>query len=70
MTRTDADERRTRGIWPARPMAPFEPLPPPRSSYVLRSLVRATAFRVLRQAPLWFALAILLIGFVLERSGR
>ena len=70
MTRTDADQCRTTGIWPARPMTPFEPLPPPRSSYVLRSVVRAAAFRGMRQAPLWFALAILLIGFVLEHSGR
>ena len=31
MTRSDADECRTTGIWPARPMTPFEPLPPPRS---------------------------------------
>jgi hypothetical protein len=31
MTRSDANECRTTGIWPARPMTPFEPLPPPRS---------------------------------------
>ena len=31
MTRSDANECRTTGIWPARPMTPFKPLPPPRS---------------------------------------
>ena len=31
MTRSDANECRTTGIWPGRPMTPFEPLPPPRS---------------------------------------
>jgi hypothetical protein len=30
MTRTEADEYRAAGIWPARPMTPFEPLPAPR----------------------------------------
>jgi hypothetical protein len=29
MTRTDADQCRATGIWPVRPMTPFEPLPPP-----------------------------------------
>ena len=29
MTRTDADQCRATGIWPVRPMIPFEPLPPP-----------------------------------------
>jgi hypothetical protein len=28
MTRSDADQCRTTGIWPARPMTPFEHLPP------------------------------------------
>ena len=37
---------------------------------VERSLVRAAAFRAMRRAPLWVALAILLIGFVLEHGGR
>jgi hypothetical protein len=32
MTRSDADQCRTTGIWPARPMTPFELLPPPRPS--------------------------------------
>jgi hypothetical protein len=27
MTRTEADEYRATGVWPARPMTPFEPLP-------------------------------------------
>ena len=36
------------------------------NSYVLRSLVRAAAFRVMRRAPLWVALSILAAGFVLE----
>jgi hypothetical protein len=27
---TEADEYRAAGIWPARPMTPFEPLPAPR----------------------------------------
>jgi hypothetical protein len=34
--------------------------------YVTRSLVRAAAFRAMRRAPLWVALAVLLVGFVLE----
>lgn len=38
------------------------------SSYVLRSLVRAAAFRVMRKAPLWIAVAILAIGFLFERD--
>src|SRR3984957_19533310 len=29
MTRTDADQCRATGIWPVRPMTPFEPLAPP-----------------------------------------
>ena len=32
MTRTDADQCRATGIWPVRPMTPFEPLPPPRAA--------------------------------------
>ena len=32
MARTDADQCRATGIWPARPMTPFEPLPPPRAA--------------------------------------
>jgi hypothetical protein len=35
---------------------------------VERSLIRAAAFRVMRRAPLWVALAILLVGFVLEHG--
>jgi hypothetical protein len=27
VTRTEADEYRATGVWPARPMTPFEPLP-------------------------------------------
>jgi hypothetical protein len=38
------------------------------NSYVLRSLVRAAAFRALRRAALWVALTILAIGFVLEHG--
>jgi hypothetical protein len=34
---------------------------------VWRSLIRAAAFRAMRKAPLWLALGVLLIGFVLER---
>jgi hypothetical protein len=34
---------------------------------VERSLIRAAAFRVMRRAPLWVAVGILLLGFVLER---
>ena len=30
MTKTETDQYRTTGIWPARPMTPFEPLPAPR----------------------------------------
>jgi hypothetical protein len=32
MAKTDADQCRATGIWPARPMTPFEPLPPPRAA--------------------------------------
>jgi hypothetical protein len=35
---------------------------------VERSLIRAAAFRAMRRAPLWVALAILAIGFVLEHG--
>jgi hypothetical protein len=38
MTETDADQYRATGIWPARPMTPFEPLPALRSPH--RSGVR------------------------------
>jgi hypothetical protein len=34
--------------------------------YVARSLVRAAAFRVMRKAPLWVAIAILVAGWALE----
>jgi hypothetical protein len=27
MTETDTDEHRATGVWPTRPMTPFEPLP-------------------------------------------
>ena len=37
MTRSDADQCRTTGIWPARSMTPFEPLPPPRPPRPLRA---------------------------------
>ena len=30
MSKTEADENRASGIWPARRMTPFEPLPAPR----------------------------------------
>jgi hypothetical protein len=30
MTKTDVDQCRAKGIWPARPISLFEPLPPPR----------------------------------------
>jgi len=46
MTRTDADQCRTTGIWPVRPMTPFEPLPtppPPRLSRARRALEIAWA---------------------------
>jgi hypothetical protein len=45
MTSTDADQCRATGIWPARPMTAFEPLPsplrpprPPRLSVARRAL--------------------------------
>jgi hypothetical protein len=40
-----------------------------KNSYVLRSLVRAAAFRALRRAPLWLAVGILAVGWLLERSS-
>jgi hypothetical protein len=46
MTRTDADQCRATGIWPVRPMTPFEPLPtppPPRLSRARRALEIAWA---------------------------
>jgi hypothetical protein len=64
--RTDADQCRATGIWPARPMTPFEPMPPQRSPYVPRSLVRAAAFRVMRRAPLWVAIVVLAAGCIME----
>jgi hypothetical protein len=36
------------------------------SNEVERSLIRAAAFRVMRRAPLWAALLVLAIGFLLE----
>ena len=36
--------------------------------YVTRSLIRAAAFRAMRRAPLWLALAVLAAGWVLERG--
>jgi hypothetical protein len=36
MTGTEADQYRATGIWPARPMTPFEPLPAPRPPRPLR----------------------------------
>jgi hypothetical protein len=33
---------------------------------VERSLIRAAAWRVMRRAPLWVALCVLAVGFVLE----
>jgi hypothetical protein len=33
-----------------------------------RALVRAAAFRAMRRAPLWLALAVLAVGFVLEHG--
>lgn len=38
------------------------------SSYVLRSLVRAASFRVMRRAPLWVAVAILAAGYIMEHG--
>jgi hypothetical protein len=38
-----------------------------RDDYVLKSLVRAAAFRVMRRAPIWMAILVLVIGFVLGR---
>jgi hypothetical protein len=37
--------------------------------YTTRALVRAAAFRVMRRAPLWLAVATLAIGFVLEHGS-
>ena len=45
MTRSDANECRTTGIWPARPMTPFKPLPPPRSPQPSRAR-RALALEI------------------------
>jgi hypothetical protein len=36
MTRTEADEYRATGVWPARPMTTFGPLPSPRPPRPLR----------------------------------
>jgi hypothetical protein len=41
MTSTDVEHCRATGVWPTRPMIPFEPLPPrlrPRPSRALRAL--------------------------------
>ena len=38
------------------------------NDYVLRSLVRAAAFRVMRRAPLWVAIAILAAGYIMEHG--
>jgi hypothetical protein len=38
------------------------------NDYVLRSLVRAAAFRALRRAPLWVAIAILAAGYIMEHA--
>jgi hypothetical protein len=35
---------------------------------VIRSLVRAAAFRAMRRAPLWLAIAILAAGYLLEHA--
>lgn len=73
------DPHAPRGLaWSGRPRRRSWPLAHPRrgageprqgmNSYVLRSLIRAAAFRVMRRAPLWLAIAILAIGFVLEHG--
>ena len=36
---------------------------------VERSLIRAAAFRVMRRAPLWLSVGILLIGWLIERGA-
>ena len=36
--------------------------------YVTRSLIRAAAFRVMRRAPLWLALAVLAFGWLVEHN--
>jgi hypothetical protein len=33
---------------------------------VERSLIRAAAFRVMRRAPLWVAVAVLAAGYIME----
>lgn len=50
MTSTDADHCRATGIWPARPMTPFEPLPPRAQSRSWPSRIRTAltiAWRVI-----------------------
>jgi hypothetical protein len=49
MTRPEADEYRPTGVWPGRPMTPFEPLPaprPPQRSRARRTLAEI-AWRVI-----------------------
>jgi hypothetical protein len=55
MTKTEADENRAVGIWPARPMTPFEPLPTPRP-------LRRTPRRILEIAGRVIGLLVLLSG--------
>ncbi len=39
------------------------------NSYVLRSLVRAAALKVMFRAPLWVSIAVLVIAALLEFGG-
>jgi hypothetical protein len=43
---------------------------PDNLDYVSRSVIRAAAFRAMRRAPLWAALAILAVGYLLEHGLR
>lgn len=36
--------------------------------YVTRSLIRAAAFRVMRSAPLWLAIVVLVVGWAIEHG--
>jgi hypothetical protein len=50
MTGTEEDGHRATGIWPTRPMTPFEPLPaprPPRRSRILKIVLGLIAALVL-----------------------
>jgi hypothetical protein len=64
MTETDDDQNRAAGIWPARPMTPFEPLP------ALRSPRRSGARRAFEIAGRVILVLVLLssVAFVLARA--